>query len=504
MNDQFPPPAWSLRPEHWMYRLPGTVFSRLPASWAPQLSPIRTSDTWDESTPAGSSPDTPTHGGILGQFSQPIDPPPVDPWSQVSSLPGWNSPTLPSSSTSSVSATSAPENGSWYRNSPSWIRSAMPFGANVGFSAAPSEPAYRPWTDPLADGIGRSPWDRPPRFASPVQLPPVLPMHGPEGWHYPGAQLDPTPPAPPKDFRTRLLEALSDENIRYYAGPHLYEALRKFAPLAQLLPGSGTVQSTEDGAKAGEEFESGNYGSAAAHVGMGMGNAALDWFPPAKFALLAGMSARTFPWLRLPIAEAMEKAGRSTDEIWRATGLERDITGHWRFEISDKGYRVNPKAGTLDADGYRVARLFEQQLHPGLREAYPGLAEAKSKILIDPMKERAWFRPGLVGFEVPIKSVLQHYGIHELQHMIDYLEKLPRGGSMAEFTKLGFSKAEAEDLYNRLVGEVVARNAQFRWRRDETYRQWNSPMSTEGMSPTSGIRIPRDRQIIHSYSDLFP
>jgi len=97
MNDQFPPPSWSLRPEHWMYRLPGTVFGRLPASWAPQLPPVRTSDTWDQSAPTGSSPDTPSRGGILGQFSQPIDLPPVDPWSQLSGRTGWNSPTSPSS-----------------------------------------------------------------------------------------------------------------------------------------------------------------------------------------------------------------------------------------------------------------------------------------------------------------------------------------------------------------------------------------------------------------------
>jgi hypothetical protein len=96
MNDQFPPPDWSLRPENWMYRLPGTVFGRLPASWAPQPPPLRSSDSWDQSTPTGSSPETPSRGGILGQFSQPLDPPPADPWSQVSGPAGWNS--LPASS----------------------------------------------------------------------------------------------------------------------------------------------------------------------------------------------------------------------------------------------------------------------------------------------------------------------------------------------------------------------------------------------------------------------
>jgi hypothetical protein len=109
MNDQFPPPGWSLRPENWMYRLPGTVFGRLPASWAPQLPPVQTSDSWDQSTSTGSSSDAPS--GILGQFSQPLDPPQVNPWSQATGPATWNSPTLPGSSASAASATSTPQNG---------------------------------------------------------------------------------------------------------------------------------------------------------------------------------------------------------------------------------------------------------------------------------------------------------------------------------------------------------------------------------------------------------
>jgi Large polyvalent protein associated domain 23 len=56
---------------------------------------------------------------------------------------------------------------------------------------------------------------------------------------------------------------------------------------------------------------------------------------------LGGIAAKTFPWAKLKIAEAMEKAGKSVDEIWRATGLERGADNRWRFEISDRSYRVN-------------------------------------------------------------------------------------------------------------------------------------------------------------------
>src|SRR5262249_56288128 len=77
---------------------------------------------------------------------------------------------------------------------------------------------------------------------------------------------EPAPPPPPRDFRTWLRDTLSDENVRYYAGPHLYEVLLKLHALTQLLPGSGTVQSTQDASLAGEEAKAGNYGKAAAHL----------------------------------------------------------------------------------------------------------------------------------------------------------------------------------------------------------------------------------------------
>jgi hypothetical protein len=192
----------------------------------------------------------------------------------------------------------------------------------------------------------------------------------------------------------------------------------------------------------------------------------------------------------------MEKAGRSIDEIWRATGLERDVAGNWRFEISDRGYRVNPKAGILNEDGFRVGPLFEQQIHPGAQAGYPGLAEALSAIFFDPQATaRGGFKPGHVNLEGPTRRALRITGIHELQHMIDYLEGFARGGSPLEFFKPGVSWEAAKELYKRLAGEVVARNAQRRLDMGELRRQRRSPLRTE--------KIPRDQQIIRPYSDLF-
>src|SRR5262249_8067969 len=57
----------------------------------------------------------------------------------------------------------------------------------------------------------------------------------------------------------------------------------------------------------------------------------------------------TFPWNKLPAAMKMEAAGKSADEIWRVTGLERAADERWTFEIPDKGYQVNPNVGKQTA-----------------------------------------------------------------------------------------------------------------------------------------------------------
>jgi hypothetical protein len=229
---------------------------------------------------------------------------------------------------------------------------------------------------------------------------------------------EPAAPEPPKDFRSWLRDALSDENTRYYLGPHLFEALRKLHALTQLLPGSGMVQSMQDSSRASEEAQAGNYGKATAHLGIGTVNAALDWLPSAKLALIGGTMAKTFPWKKLPTAMEMEAAGRSADDIWRSTGLERDAAGNWTFEISDKGYYVRPNPDTSKVS---VAPLYEQYVHPGMQEAYPGLSNWRSRLIINPLDERRGstdFKDRLVTVQARGLEGARNAGIHELQHLI--------------------------------------------------------------------------------------
>jgi hypothetical protein len=78
-------------------------------------------------------------------------------------------------------------------------------------------------------------------------------------------------------------------------------------------------------------------------------------------------------------------------------------------------------------------------------------------------------------------------GIHELKHVIDWIEKHPPGGSPRQFMEQGIPEREADDLYHRLVGEVAARNAQQRLHMTDRMRSLWPPTRTED--------VPRDRQI---------
>jgi len=467
MDDKFPPLNLPLRPETWAYQMPqaflglAPTFSTMPTPSAPS------SDIWNHGSLAALL-GLPSSGGILGQWTQLIGPP--------TSQTVWNSPTVRTPFLQPVSATTAQLNSNSYQSSVP-AHSPKSLGANAGFASTPVESFDRPSTDQASNEIG-GPSVQPPA--------PRVPLSGPDGWYYP----EPAPPAPPEDFRTRLREALSDRNLRYYAGPGFSEFLDKLAGLIPLLPGAGTVQSMQDGAQAGKDFDAGSYGSAAAHLGAGVVNTGLDWLPAGKqLAILGGVTAQTFPWAKLKIAEAMEKAGKSVDEIWRATGLERGADKFWRFEISDRGYRVKPNVGVLDNEGFRVAPLYEQQVHPGMQAAYPNLAGAQSRIRIDPRgPELGVFQPGSISVEVQTRPPVKSISTHELQHMIAHLEGHARGGQPLEFRKPGISWQEARELYLRLAGEVEARNAASRLYESELQRQQKSLLRTED--------IPRDQQII--------
>jgi hypothetical protein len=462
MNDQFPPPSWFMRPETWPYWMPNSLLGARTPSAPPR-------DVWDTPWPAAS------RGGILGNLTRPVE----DMWANPSAVIAWPpaTPTNPPAFWPTLPEASRNQNGTLSRET-------LPL-AGSGFPGTGVQTIDRPAVSP-------SPNERnmPTPTASRVSSThPSPPLYGPGDVLLP--RPEPAPPPPPRDFRTWLRDTLSDENVRYYAGPHLYEALLKLHALTQLLPGSGTVQATQDASLAGEEAKAGNYGKAAAHLGLGTLNAALDWLSAAKLALIGGTMARTFPWSQLPTAMKMEAAGKSADEIWRATGLERAADERWTFEIPDKGYQVNPNAGKrIGSESLMVTPLYEHHAHPGMQEAYPGLANWQSRLTINPLENPRGstnINKSRLAVYAPNLQWARSIGIHELKHVIDWIEKHPPGGSPDQFMKLGKSEREANDLYHRLIGEVAARNAQQRLHMTDRMRSLWPPARTED--------VPRDRQI---------
>ncbi len=445
MNDQFPPPGWFLRPQSWPYGMPNMV-------WNGGLTP-RTKDGWDPSTwtPSTWDPSTwnpgrvasldwttpaDTNGGILGTIGQ-----------QVGQT--WSTP-----------APIKPDVAAW-----------------------PPSPLPSPSALSLASSTARPP-------APPTA--PDLPISGPGDW-YPSSASVPTTAVSPKDFRTWLHDALSDQNVRYYAGPGFYQALQKLHALAQLLPGSGTVQSVQDGTEAGQALEAGNYGKAAAHLGIGTVNAGLDWIPGGKvLAIPLGLAAKTFPRARVKIAEEMEAAGHTAPQVTRETGLYRGAEGKWRIEAPDAGYHVRPEVGAVDQEGYRVAPLFEHHVHPALQKAYPHFGSITSRLKIDPSRDaRSSFdlRTNTLTVRAPSVEEAERAGIHELVHPIQEYEKFARPVPFSELLmQPGVSFDEALRNYYRLASEAEARNAEKRLRWSEERRRAEPFPETED--------LPRDQQII--------
>ena len=143
-----------------------------------------------------------------------------------------------------------------------------------------------------------------------------------------------------------------------------------------------------------------------------------------------------------------------------------------------------------------MAPIYEHYVHPGMQAAYPQLAGMRSKLRIDPNgPERGMFESGGIRVEVPVASAARFLGIHELQHMIDRLERHARGGSWREFLRPGISLKEADSLYESLASEVAARNAVKRLHMTDRERQVKAPRRTED------AKFPRDRQIIRFYPE---
>lgn len=155
----------------------------------------------------------------------------------------------------------------------------------------------------------------------------------------------------------------------------------------------------------------------------------------AKFAPLGAMflgaKAKTAMPDVLEYAQAMEKAGKSADEIWQTTGKLgqpwfKGADGKWRFEIPDNKAMFR---GTWPTDQKLAADAVH---HPELMDAYPDMGGV---IVKDAGGDGGVYRPGNQLWDETIEvgtgsgegsSIM----LHELQHATQQREGFARGGNL--------------------------------------------------------------------------
>lgn len=301
-----------------------------------------------------------------------------------------------------------------------------------------------------------------------------------------------------------------------------------------VIPGPGNALSAYDAYHSGKDaynaLAEGRYKAAGGNALLAGLSAAGAVFglPIGKFAkgaaaagkdtlhIFAGPTAKTADHGALAKAREMQSSGATRAEINAATGWDlgtRD--GVPRFEISDANARVaNPPNGNKLIDFYD---------HPELYKAYPDLAGVSVSRLdpdLYPNVAGSYQRPSPGNTEEFLfgPSSLDEWStnpLHEAQHAIQFRESMAGGGNFGQFsheelsalrnqiesTPQGASELarippEQQDaslgrwLYQRLAGEVEARNAQRRVDMSDMERRATPSWETQS--------IPDDMQILGS------
>ena len=268
-------------------------------------------------------------------------------------------------------------------------------------------------------------------------------------------------------------------------------------------------------------------------------------FSPAKRHSIAGnVGAANMGIKGAAEAEAMEKAGKDREEIWRTTGWWRGTDGKWRVEIPDftlKMETIGKEANESDPDYFvRKRKLSDIITDTQLFDAYPEL----KKITVQTPHHDTFGDGGVMGDyngkrQIRLNMWAMQYDpesvrktlAHEIQHAIQRIEGFAKGGNEGQFKEadpwamrrkakaerlLGHEaeaarlEAEAEEIeenalegyviengevyentfeaYQSLAGETESRNVEQRLAMSPEERAATPPWATED--------VPADRQIV--------
>jgi hypothetical protein len=161
------------------------------------------------------------------------------------------------------------------------------------------------------------------------------------------------------------------------------------------------------------------------------------------------------------IAKSMDEAGRDSKRIWLATGWEKGKDGKWRTEIDDSDAKLVPDKALIGKSELREILDF-----PELYKAYPELKQVP--VHFD--EKMAPSTRGALGKDqdgntiiavnagLPYKQIKSTL-LHEIQHFIQREEGFPTGGS----PEASVDKKKIHDLehqineYNNQLAELVGK-----------------------------------------------
>jgi len=258
--------------------------------------------------------------------------------------------------------------------------------------------------------------------------------------------------------------------------------------------------------------------------------------------MFAGPMAKTADHAALSRAQQMASTGASRGDIWRDTGWFQGVDGKWRFEIDDSGARLT---------GERYGSFNDVLDHPELFEAYPALRDvaaanegafrSSGSFQAEHQRPTGWGGVGGMRTERahidilgPNEGSRRSTALHEGQHGLQRTEGFALGGMprmsdaspdlLARIAELETTlrqlnevhwalrdpnrirevskelralqrsaRAEGHAVYEKLAGEVEARNVQSRRNFTPTQRRRRPPWTTQD--------TPDEQQIVRFDGD---
>lgn len=248
----------------------------------------------------------------------------------------------------------------------------------------------------------------------------------------------------------------------------------------------------------------------------------------AAHAIFAGPMARTADKVALETAKRMAAEGADRAAIWNKTGWFTGPDSKWRFEIPDTNLNVNKsvaqgwgvnapvdlgaaakEAEALSKEGFsedKIYRLTQMRknssgewegsgsIAPLSPITHPELGAAYDLSSLRINQEPKLIGTGFGGnFDADFNKAIsgsagkidlspslkdpRSAAAHELQHVVQKVEGFPFGGNLDE----------GQDIYNRLAGEVEARNVQSRMNMTPEERRAIPPWETQDVPDAEQI-----------------